>query len=163
MDMETVTEIYRKHIGNYPKFHKMDVLSRVAFIATELLLRDNPECNSVLSEQDNPPAVILFNRTSSVVADRLYMETIADAANYYPGPSLFVHTLPNISTGEIALRHAIHGETSFYILPRCDETLMQSVISASLLDSGATSVIAGWIDCPDTEHAECSLALYRKE
>ena len=162
MDMETVTEIYRKHIGNYPKFHKMDVLSRVAFIATELLLRDNPECNSVLSEQDYPPAVILFNRTSSVVADRLYMETIADAANYYPGPSLFVHTLPNISTGEIALRHAIHGETSFYILPRCDETLMQSVISASLLDSGATSVIAGWIDCPDTEHAECSLALYRK-
>lgn len=105
-------------------------------------------------------AVILFNRTSSVVADNAYAATISDPGNYYPSPALFVHTLPNISTGEVALRHGLHGETSFFILPAADERLMQRILRAAMLDTGTHHAIAGWIDCPDTEAMNCELTLY---
>ena len=33
-----LTELYRSHIGDYPKFFKMDTLSKLGFVASELLL-----------------------------------------------------------------------------------------------------------------------------
>ncbi|MBO7645775.1 MAG: 3-oxoacyl-ACP synthase, partial [Prevotella sp.] len=41
-----------------------------------------------------PDAVILFNRSSSVIADREFEKTIKDDADFFPSPSLFVYTLP---------------------------------------------------------------------
>lgn len=35
---EMLTEVYKTKIGDYPKFYKMDMLSRLAFIASELLI-----------------------------------------------------------------------------------------------------------------------------
>ena len=101
-----LSEIYRKYVGDYPKYHKMDALSRLAFLATELLLSrgDVP--------QDSKRATILFNRTSSVVADRCHLGSIAKPGEFYPSPSVFLGTLPNIATGEIAIRHGYTGETS---------------------------------------------------
>ena len=34
-----LTELYRAHIGDWPKFYKMDTLSKAGFVATELLLK----------------------------------------------------------------------------------------------------------------------------
>ena len=42
-----------------------------------------------------------------------FQETIQHADSYYPSPALFVYTLPNIVTGEIAIRNKYYGETSF--------------------------------------------------
>ena len=33
-----LTELYRAHIGDYPKFFKMDTLCKLGFVASELLL-----------------------------------------------------------------------------------------------------------------------------
>ena len=152
---DSLSEMYKRDIGDYPKFHKMDHLSRLAFVATEKLLKDHPALPC-----DDTMAVILFNRTSSVVADNAYAATISDPGNYYPSPALFVHTLPNISTGEVALRHGLHGETSFFILPAADEHLMQRILRAAMLDTGTHHAIAGWIDCPGTAAMDCELTLY---
>ena len=35
---DLLVEIYKKKVGNYPKFFKMDPLARLGFIASELLL-----------------------------------------------------------------------------------------------------------------------------
>ena len=35
---EMLTEVYKTKIGDYPKFYKMDMLSRLAFVASELLI-----------------------------------------------------------------------------------------------------------------------------
>lgn len=136
-----LSEIYRNYVGDYPKYHKMDALSRLAFLATELLLSQGDV------PQDSGRATILFNRTSSVVADRCHLGSIAKPGEFYPSPSVFLGTLPNIATGEIAIRHGYTGETSLYITDFRDEALMKKVVSSSFSQGGFRSLICGFVDC----------------
>ena len=148
-----LSEIYRKYVGDYPKYHKMDALSRLAFLATELLLSrgDVP--------QDSGRATILFNRTSSVVADRCHLGSIAKPGEFYPSPSVFLGTLPNIATGEIAIRHGYTGETSLYITDFRDEALMKKVVSSSFSLGGFRSLICGFVDCDRGDSFEADLKI----
>lgn len=148
-----LSEIYRKYVGDYPKYHKMDALSRLAFLATELLLSrgDVP--------QDSGRATILFNRTSSVVADRCHLGSIAKPGEFYPSPSVFLGTLPNIATGEIAIRHGYTGETSLYITDFRDEALMKNVIGSSFSQGGFRSLICGFVDCEFEDSFEADLKI----
>lgn len=148
-----LSEIYRKYVGDYPKYHKMDALSRLAFLATELLLSrgDVP--------QDSERATILFNRTSSVVADRCHLGSIAKSGEFYPSPSVFLGTLPNIATGEIAIRHGYTGETSLYITDFRDEALMKKVVSSSFSLGGFRSLICGFVDCEFVDSFEAELKI----
>lgn len=154
-DGTSPTDIYKQQIGDYPKFYKMDILARLAFVATEKTLSNSP-----LKEEDKKPAIILFNHSSSVVADRQFFDTIRDAENYFPSPSVFVYTLPNITAGEVAIRHHLCGETSFYILPERDEALMQQILEATLAQTNATSAISGWVDAESETCYECELSMY---
>lgn len=151
-----LSEIYRKYVGDYPKYHKMDSLSRLAFLATELLLSrgDVP--------QDSERATILFNRTSSVVADRCHLGSIAKPGEFYPSPSVFLGTLPNIATGEIAIRHGYTGETSLYITDFRDEALMKKVVSSSFSPGGFRSLICGFVDCDRGDSFEADLKILVK-
>ena len=137
-----LVELYRRYVKDYPKFFKMDTLSRLGFIAAEILLQEHREQNTAY----RPDAVILANRSASIKNDTDYLATISDG-NYYPSPALFVYTLPNIVTGEIAIRHQIQGETSFYILDKPEELepIIQSAFS--LQPSEFRSILAGWCEC----------------
>lgn len=149
----SLAEIYRTHIGDYPKFFKMDSLSKLGFLAAEFLLRDIPP------EQKENAAVVLFNRSGSLVTDRNYQRTIALNDNYFPSPALFVYTLANIVTGEIAIRHKIYGETAFYILPERDDATIERVVADMLLTSSPTMVVAGWVDWLDENNYIADLKL----
>ena len=153
---DLLTALYRQYVGDYPKYYKMDPLSRLGFIASELLLQAEGAERFVACDDR---AVIFFNHSSSVCADRQYIETIADPDNCFPSPSVFVYTLPNIVTGEIAIRNCYHGETSFYILPRQDDRLMQQILQASCLDSATQSILCGWLDYEDDAHFEAQLKI----
>ena len=152
--------LYHHYVGDYPKYYKMDSLSRLGFVASELLLQAEEGRERFVTCDDR--AVIFFNRSSSVCADRQYLETIADPENCFPSPSVFVYTLPNIVTGEIAIRNHYHGETSFYILPRRDDRLMQQVLHASCLDPVTQSILCGWLDYEDDAHFEADLRILNK-
>ena len=154
--MALLTSLYKSRIHDYPKFYKMDPLSRLGFVASELLLQAEGKERFVPCKNR---AVILFNHSSSISADRKYLASIADADNYYPSPSVFVYTLPNIVTGEIAIRNGYQGETSFYILPQKDESLMQQIVRASFLDQTTQDVICGWVDYEDEDHFEATVTL----
>ena len=156
---ELLTALYRQYVGDYPKYYKMDPLSRLGFIASELLLQAEGAERFVACDDR---AVIFFNHSSSVCADRQYIETIADPDNCFPSPSVFVYTLPNIVTGEIAIRNGYHGETSFYILPRQDDRLMQQILQASCLDSTTQSILCGWLDYEDDAHFVADLGILNK-
>lgn len=131
---DELVELYRTHIGDYPKFFKMDPLSRLGFIATELLLKESPKADY---------GVLLFNRSSSLADDSAFQATIQDRNNWFPSPALFVYTLPNIVTGEIAIRNHFMTETNFIVLdaPRADIMAAQIAIAA---EHGPQ--IAGWCD-----------------
>ena len=145
-------QVYKQSIADYPRFYKMDRLSQTAFVATELLLRQTEE---------KPAAIVLFNRSSSVISDRRHL-AILDKEGL-ASPSVFLYTLPNIMMGEMAIRHHIQGETSLYILSRRDEQLMKQVVEATLSLTEAECILTGWIDCPDDQHIEAELKLLKKQ
>ena len=155
-----LTSLYKEYVADYPKFYKMDGLSRLGFIASELLLRQE---GGERFQPRTDRAVILFNHSSSIAADRKFFESIADEGDYFPSPSVFVYTLPNIVTGEIAMRNGYRGETSFYITIQRRDPLAWQIILASFGDAATRSVIGGWIDYQDDLHFEADLYIAERK
>lgn len=152
-----LTSIYKQLINDYPKYYKMDGLCRLGFVASELLLQAEKAESEVDNSVTKERAIILFNHTSSISSDKRYLASIADKDNFFPSPSVFVYTLPNIVTGEIAIRNGYHGETSFYILPQRDEKQMNEVIYTAFVDRKTKSVLTGWLDYEDNENFEADM------
>lgn len=159
MGFDMLTEIYRSRVNDYPKFFKMDGLCKLGFLASELLLKNLDEERFVTREDR---AVVLFNRSGSIEADHHYQSTISDAENFFPSPSVFVYTLPNIVTGEIAIRNKYVGETSFYVLDHFDEETLQKMVEAAFSDDCTTSILTGWVDYFDHSHFEANIKLVSK-
>jgi 3-oxoacyl-[acyl-carrier-protein] synthase-1 len=153
-----LTELYRLKVNDYSKFFKMDELSKLGFVASELLLQAAGDRHSDSEDR----AVILFNRSGSLCNDRKYQETIQQVDDFFPSPALFVYTLPNIVTGEIAIRNTYYGETSFYVLAEKDDKVISEVIEASFRDTMTQSVIGGWLDCEDKDHFDAEIYLIEK-
>ena len=146
---------YKNLIWGYPKFHKMDVLSQLAFVATELLVQSIPHL-------DAHTAVVFLTHHGSLAADVHYQSTIVPTAEeFFPSPAAFVYTLPNIATGEVAIRHHWHGHTACYALPTtAEEALQQSLILSPASDGRTTAIVGGWLDAEDAEHFSAHLQLY---
>ena len=94
---------------SYPKFFKMDSLSKLAFLASEIIL------SKLVNEDKNNLALIFANHSSCLSIDIKHKESIANPDEYFPSPAVFVYTLPNICLGEISIRHQLHTESSFFI------------------------------------------------
>jgi hypothetical protein len=148
-------DAYHSLKADYPKFHKMDNLSKLGFLAAEVLLKERRLTDEYGAEHIS---LLLSNAHSSLDTDLRYSATMkAPMAS----PALFVYTLPNIVAGEICIRHKIKGENAFFISPAFDATLMESY--AALILGGkqaqhATAVpppracIVGWIDVMGEHH-----------
>jgi len=132
-------------VSGYPKFHKMDHLSKLGFLAAEVLLKDIP-----LRERYRPEqvAVVLSNAHSSLDTDVRYFESTKTAAS----PALFVYTLPNIVAGEICIRHGIKGETSFFIFPAFDAVWMADYVNLVMAREKTQACLAGWVDVMGDHH-----------
>jgi len=155
-----LTELYRTDVGDYPKFFKMDTLSKLGFVASEMLLKDESEERFVPREDR---AVVMFNKTASLQADTNYQSTIQDPENFFPSPAAFVYTLPNIVTGEIAIRNKYNGETSFIVMESCDAHIMARQLMNAFQDPMTQSILGGWLDCNDENHFEARLFLVEKQ
>jgi 3-oxoacyl-[acyl-carrier-protein] synthase-1 len=144
-----LTHLYKTRIQDYPKFYKMDVLARLGFVATELLLQKERETEGEKDLRNR--AVVFFNQSSSEHADKVFLSSISDPENFFPSPAAFVYTLPNIVNGEIAIRNGYHGETVFYILPQKDDEIMRMITQATMQDNFHKSIITGWLECKTEE------------
>lgn len=152
-----LTDLYKRYVGDYPKFYKMDRLSQLGFIASELLLQ--AEGRERFEDCDDR-AIILFNHASSIMADRQYLSSIETPGQFFPSPSLFVYTLPNIVAGELAIRNHYHGETTFCILPERQDEVMHQVLQACCQDETTRSILGGWVDYQDDAHYVADLTVY---
>lgn len=154
---DLLIHLYKTRINDYPRFYKMDALARLGFVATELLLQKEKETQG---QQEHPQRAVIFcNESSSVNADRTFLATISSPENFFPSPSAFVYTLPNIANAEVAIRNQYHGETAFYILPHQDENIMQMLAEATMQDPFNKDLIAGWLECKDEDHFQATLTL----
>lgn len=123
---------------DYPKFYKMDNLSKLAFTATEYLLKGMPE------KQDT--AVVLANKSGSLDTDLRHWSTIADQTNYYPSPAVFVYTLANICIGELCIRHDLLSENTFFVSDCYDAVTQHTYTEYLLLSGKAERVLCGWVE-----------------
>jgi hypothetical protein len=145
-----LTHLYNRLGVDYRKFFKMDRLSKLGFLAAEMLMNDFDR-----EQPKEDMGIILFNRSSSLDTDEHFQATILrDGASYFPSPALFVYTLPNIVTGEIAIRHKIHGETAFYVLPQFRSEPITEIIHSTMSSAGLRYALAGWTEaCRDETEA----------
>ncbi len=136
---ESLTKVYRNEIGDWPKFFKMDSLSKMGFVGVEMALK---QANITLDGEKT--CVIMANRISSTKDNREFAATIENHNQYFPSPALFVYTVPNVVTGEIAIRHHLYGETSFYILDKQEE--LEPIIQSTAQTTTADILIVGWLE-----------------
>ena len=154
-----LNHLYKNRIGNYSKFYKMDGLARLGFVVSELLLAQEGKEHFVKNEKR---AIVFFNKHASIHADIEYFKTISDEDNFYPSPSEFVYTLPNIVNGEIAIRNGYCGETCFYVLPEKDERRMKEILQATFLDGNVDSILTGWIEYQSDKDFEAEIFIIKK-
>ena len=144
---ELVSEIYRKYLSANSRFYKMDMYSRLAYVATGLVSKDSLDgCEA------EDIAIYLFTLNGSVLADRKHLSTFVKSEEYYPSPVLFINTLPNIVLGEIAAKNGIKGESSLIMLPEYNKEIIENILSATLSTTNPAIMICGWVDC-DTENS----------
>jgi len=138
-------QAYRNFDIQYPKFFKMDALSKLAFLGSELLL--SPTTSEGKEEnKENNIALVLANKSSSLDTDVKYQESISDQENYYPSPAVFVYTLPNICLGEISIRHQLKSENSFFIFDAFNTEFMFNYSGILLNTNKADTVLCGWVE-----------------
>lgn len=134
-------QAYRNFDMQYPKFFKMDTLSKLAFLGSELLLSP-----IISTEKENNIALVLANKSSSLDTDVKYQESISDKENYFPSPAVFVYTLPNICLGEISIRHQLKSENSFFIFEAFNPEFMSNYSNILLNSNKAETVLCGWVE-----------------
>jgi len=139
----TIVDMYRHLDLKYPKFHKMDLLAKTAFIGSELIIQNN----DFSTYKDDEIAQLFANSESSEYSDFKFQESIQ---NGNPSPSQFVYTLPNILMGEIALKNKWYGENLFLVLPNFNAKEIKEQLELLLLNT-SKAVLCGWVDVTPKE------------
>lgn len=133
-------QAYKFAETDYPKFFKMDNLSKLSFLAADLLLKNETPTD------DNATALLFANASSSLDTDVKYNESIADKENYFPSPAVFVYTLPNICLGEISIKHKLYTENSFFIFDAFNAPFFADYAAILLDTNKAEKVLCGWAE-----------------
>ena len=135
-----------QHIGvQYPKFYKMDNLSKLGWLTCELLLREGFRSTDYRPEE---VAVVLSNANASLDTDYKYFATVKDI----PSPAVFVYTLPNIMIGEICIRHQFKGENAFFVFESFNAAFLAQYVHGLMENGSARACICGWVDVLGEEY-----------
>lgn len=148
---------YKNQKINYPKFFKMDNLSKLAILASELVL-SNIDAN----EYGNNIALVFSNNASSLDTDRKHQKTINEIDNFYPSPAIFVYTLPNIGIGEVSIKHQLKSENAFFIFDEFNASFHHNYESILIQSKKSSAVLAGWVNV-DNENYNAFLYLVSKK
>jgi hypothetical protein len=136
--------VYRYYNIDYPKFFKMDNLCKIAFLSAEILFQGTDVLQKYPGEQIG---IILENASSSLEYDQKHRESIRDRNKYFPSPSVFVYTIPNIMVAEIAIRHKVKGENAVFISEQFDPELIDHYVSELFRNQQVSCCLSGWVEC----------------
>jgi hypothetical protein len=137
--------VYQHFQLNYPKFYKMDNLSKLGWLASELLLKDSLKKDNCQPEE---VGIVLANSNSSLDNDIKYFDSLKEFAS----PSLFVYTLPNIVIGEICIRNHFKGEHAFFVQDTFNAGFMEQQVNYLLDKDILKACICGWVDVLEQDY-----------
>ena len=152
---EYLISIYRHISGQYPKFYKMDNLSKLGWLANEILLQGSFDKEKYKPEDIG---IVLSNANASLDTDIKYYETAKTIAS----PAQFVYTLPNIVIGEISIRHHFKGENAFFVSNQFDAEFIEQYVSNLINNNILQCCICGWVDVLDNNY-NATLFLIEKD
>ena len=132
--------IYRERGLKYPKFFKMDNLSKLGYLGVELLTNGFIE--------DKETALVFANSASSLETDKAYANTMEE----FPSPSLFVYTLPNIMLGELSIRHKLKSENVFFISEEFQPDLFVDYAKVLMHQEKASNIVCGWVNLHNNDY-----------
>ncbi|MEJ0101943.1 MAG: hypothetical protein WDO19_05005 [Bacteroidota bacterium] len=142
---EFLLSVYKHFNIDYPKFYKMDSLSKLGFLATEILVKDSLDKSGYHADE---AGIVFANANASLDADLKYWES----AKNIPSPALFVYTLPNIVIGEICIRNNFKGENAFFVQEKFDIPFTEFYVNNLLEKHNLKLCICGWVDIVGEEY-----------
>ena len=145
-------EAYDLCAVSYPKFFKMDNLCKLAFVGAELLQKETPFREKY---DENRKSLILQNSSSSLDTDLKHVQSIENPDAYFPSPSVFVYTLPNIAAGEICIRHRIKGYTAFFIFEGFEPEFLFEQVSRRFQKNETDACICGITEFMGNQYEAC--------
>ncbi|PWT78678.1 MAG: hypothetical protein C5B59_01245 [Bacteroidetes bacterium] len=149
-----LNQAYQDFHINYPKFHKMDNMSKLGLLASEILLKDQLYKTRY---QPYEMGVLLMNASASLDTDIKYYKTVSEI----PSPALFVYTLPNIVIGEICIRNNFKGENAFFVFKQFDATFMAQYVTNLFENNDLEACLCGWVELLE-ENFEAMMLLVEK-
>ena len=140
-------DLYRMFQYSYPKFFKMDMLCKWAWLGAEALLHQNER--PVYDGMDkNKIAVVLATSHGCLDVDKKYQQSIQNI----PSPALFVYTLSNIMLGEIFIRHGFKGEQACLVSEHFDSEELFFYVNDLLSNRDMDACICGWVNAINDQH-----------
>ncbi|MCK5775322.1 MAG: hypothetical protein KAH25_04060 [Bacteroidales bacterium] len=140
-------EIYKFLQIKYPKYYKMDTLSKLGFLAAEVLLHDQ-----TITSSEDKIGIVVGNRASTFLVDSKHQETINDKGKYFPSPANFVYTLPNVMTGEICIRNHFKGENAVFMMEQFDTKFITNMVNMLFKADKADALIGGFVDADEDDY-----------
>jgi len=145
---EFIKQAYQALNWHYPKFYKMSSLCQLATVAARYLLQTDP-----LKDFDSEAiALVVANKHATLSNDQEHVASFIDRSAYYPSPSVFVYTLPNILIGEWCIQYNIKGQTAFFVQPQPDWDFLLGYSQLLLQDPDTQCCITGWVDYHDQDY-----------
>lgn len=129
-------QVYEQAGLSYAKFFKMDLLSKVAFLASEMVLPQT------IAENKDHIAAIISTGSGCLDVDKKFEESRQNLAS----PALFVYTLPNIMLGEICIRNGFKGEQMCSIAEQADAGWFDFYLSDLLQNRGTEACLCGHVE-----------------
>lgn len=134
--------VYEKLGINYPKFFKMDLLSKAAFLGAELLLRN---VDNIQQYDKEHIATVITTSYGCIDVDKRYEESRQSFAS----PALFVYTLPNIMLGEICIRNGFKGEQVCNVSESEDAAFLDFYVNDLLNNRNMEACLCGFADATE--------------
>jgi hypothetical protein len=139
--------IYRELGLNYPKFFKMDLLCKWAWLGAEILLKTTEGMRYDHLNKEKI-AVVLATGKGCLAVDKKYLESMQTVAS----PALFVYTLPNIMLGEICIRHGFKGEQLCMVQESFNSDELSFWINDLFKHRKMEHCLTGWVDATEDKH-----------
>ncbi len=139
-------QLYQYLKLDYPKFYKMDNISKLGILGIELL---KEELNYLSAMRDDAIGMVFQTELGCLESDLEHQQNILRNSS---SPSVFVYTLSNIVLGEIAIRNKWFGESICLIGKHNELEDLVSYSKSLILNNKAELVIAGTIDSLNGVH-----------
>ncbi|HSY62303.1 MAG TPA: hypothetical protein VK796_10520 [Cytophaga sp.] len=137
------SELYKRALLDYPKYFKMDAVSKYGILATEYLLKG---IDLKTKYAENEIGIVLSNASGSLDTDTEFQKTINNKVSFFPSPAIFVYTLSNIVMGEICIRHKIKGENMFFLSESIQPELLQNAVLDLFDKKSIQTALVGWVE-----------------